>query len=335
MKKEVIVLLLLGLLLASPLVSAQEQAQTYSGFNRFVDNVKLFFSSGDKKVMLALNIREKEVNSAIENNKKGNSRNVDKNLENAWKKLQIVQEKVSVSIASDVKKSSEEIKDKISNEENLLDNFELYILEEEKIGLKAEQIIEVEGKEGQTLERKVKTVVEENEKQNRVVEIERRIDEIDNEISNWVVENDDVEGENRNLVRVVKNEIAKVDDVIDIPAMHKDNDDVLPAPNIVDNDMCKKGDENCNNDDMAPGPQGIVGYQEIKPREDRAPSDFIDNSNSESSDTAEVSSEVSSSEVSSSEASSSEGDNGITGAVVGSGNRESFLRKILKKIFGI
>ena len=54
MKKEGVVLLLLGILLVSPLVLAQEQTQTYSGFSRFVDNVKLFFSSGDNKVDLAV-----------------------------------------------------------------------------------------------------------------------------------------------------------------------------------------------------------------------------------------------------------------------------------------
>ena len=47
MKKEVMILLLLGILFVSPLVLAQEQAQTYSGFNKFVDNIKLFFSFGD------------------------------------------------------------------------------------------------------------------------------------------------------------------------------------------------------------------------------------------------------------------------------------------------
>ena len=32
---------LLGILLVSPLVLAQEQAQIYSGFDRFIDNVKM------------------------------------------------------------------------------------------------------------------------------------------------------------------------------------------------------------------------------------------------------------------------------------------------------
>jgi len=63
MKKSVAITLILCLLLFLPLV----QAQNYSGFNKFTDNVKLFFVSGDKDVRLALEIREKEVNSAIIN----------------------------------------------------------------------------------------------------------------------------------------------------------------------------------------------------------------------------------------------------------------------------
>ncbi len=117
MKKEVIVLLLLGILLVSPLVSAQEQSQTYSGFNRFVDNIKLFFSSGDNKVMLALEIREKELNSAIN-------------------KLKIVQERVSPDTADKVKNNIEMIE-----KENVgidLAYFEKYLIEEEKTKLSAD-----------------------------------------------------------------------------------------------------------------------------------------------------------------------------------------------------
>ena len=63
MKKGVLIILLLGMLFISPLV----QAQTYSGFNRFTDNVRLTFSGGDNKVRLDLEIREKEISSAINN----------------------------------------------------------------------------------------------------------------------------------------------------------------------------------------------------------------------------------------------------------------------------
>ena len=132
MKKEVVVLLLLGILLVSPLVLAQEQAQTYSGFNRFIDNVKLAFSGGDNKVRLALEIREKEVNSAINNVQNQGEDKAVKNLERAKEKLQIVQEKVSLDTSEEIKTSVDEIKDKISKEENLSDEFEDYLLEEEK-----------------------------------------------------------------------------------------------------------------------------------------------------------------------------------------------------------
>ncbi|MEA3378801.1 MAG: hypothetical protein U9Q69_04130, partial [Nanoarchaeota archaeon] len=60
------------MLLVLPLVLAQEQSQTYYGFNRFTDNVKMFFTSGDNKVGLALEIREKEVDSAIINSQNQN-----------------------------------------------------------------------------------------------------------------------------------------------------------------------------------------------------------------------------------------------------------------------
>ena len=60
LRKGIAVLFLLGILFISPLALAQEQYQTYSGFNRFTDNIRLFFSGGDSKVKLALEIREKK-----------------------------------------------------------------------------------------------------------------------------------------------------------------------------------------------------------------------------------------------------------------------------------
>ncbi|MDO8467558.1 MAG: hypothetical protein Q7S56_01255 [Nanoarchaeota archaeon] len=133
MKRGIIILLLLSILLISPLI----QAQTYSGFNRFSDNVKLFFSNGDNKVKLALEIREKEVNSALENIENGNTENVVKNLDKARDKLKIVQEKISLNNSEEVKKSVEKIKEKI-NKENLSEEFKEYKLEEEKTQLTAE-----------------------------------------------------------------------------------------------------------------------------------------------------------------------------------------------------
>jgi len=137
MKKSVIVLLLLGILLVSPLVLAQEQAQTYSGFYRFTDNAKMFFSSGDGKVKLALEIREKEVDSAIINSQNQNEKDAIKNLERAHKRLQFINAKVSLDVVDEVKESVDEIVNKIEDKEDLSDNFDVYVLEEKKTQLTA------------------------------------------------------------------------------------------------------------------------------------------------------------------------------------------------------
>ena len=150
MKKEMIGLLLLGILLVSPLVLAQEQAQVYSGFDRFVDNVKMVFSFGDKKVMRALEIREKEINSAIANTNNGQNEKAEKNLERAKIRLQFVQERVSRDTAEDVGLSVDEIINDIEGEEDLPDSFDVYVLEERKTRLTAELAIEIGGSEGQT-----------------------------------------------------------------------------------------------------------------------------------------------------------------------------------------
>lgn len=194
MKKEVIVLLLLGILFVLPFVSAQEQAQAYSGFERFIDNTRMFFTFGnDGKVALSLEIKNKEVNSAIVNTKTENKEEAEKNLERAWEKLQFIQEKVSVNTAEEVKQNSERLRENIRTQENLPETFEVYALEEEKTGLTAEWVIESNGKEGQTLENEV-IVNRSIEQQNRVVEIETKIDKIDMEISDWVVEHTYSEG---------------------------------------------------------------------------------------------------------------------------------------------
>ncbi len=143
MKKSVLVILLISILLITPLAISQEQTQTeeqaktYSGFNRFIDNVKLAFSGGDSKVRLALEIREKEVDSAIGSIKNQGEDTAIENLERAKEKLQIVQEKVSLDTSEEIKTSVEEITDKINDEENLPDEFEDYLLEEQKTILTA------------------------------------------------------------------------------------------------------------------------------------------------------------------------------------------------------
>ena len=112
-------------------------AQTYSGMDRFADNVKLFFSKGDSEVRLALEIREKEVDSAINNIQNQGEDKAIENLERAKKKLQIVQEKVSLNTSEEIKTSVEEVTSKVNEEENLTDEFEDYLLEEEKTQLMA------------------------------------------------------------------------------------------------------------------------------------------------------------------------------------------------------
>ena len=56
-------------------------------WNKFIDNVKLFFSFGYKKVVLAIEIREKELNSAIANLKSGEKDKANENIESAIKML--------------------------------------------------------------------------------------------------------------------------------------------------------------------------------------------------------------------------------------------------------
>jgi len=135
MKEKVIVLLLFVVLLVSPLVLAQEQAQTYSGFNKFIDNTKLFFSSGDNKANLALEIREKEVNSAISNLEAGNLAGAEKNLNSASEKLKIVQTLASPDISADVKENINVIENKIRDTQGNYELLDNYLNEEGKTRL--------------------------------------------------------------------------------------------------------------------------------------------------------------------------------------------------------
>jgi hypothetical protein len=278
MKKEMGILFLLGILLISPLVLTQEQIKTqneeqekiYSGFDRFTDNVKMFFSYGDKKVMLASKIREKEVNSAIINTKNGDDEAAEENLKRARKRLQFIQEKVSKDIAEEVKTNVNQTIYRINKEENLSDDFIIYVLEEEKTQLVAELVVEIEGKEGQNLTREIVKDETTGEKKVEVIFGEEenivKKDNATNEVEN-VVEGEDTGGEVEIVVsdeeskaeelekrigeideEIVKWVIKKGDNTVDESPKTKDNEDVAPKPNIVD-------------DDVAPGPQGIVGDQ--------------------------------------------------------------------------
>ena len=275
MKKEMAGLFLLGILLISPCILAQEQSQTYSGFSQFIDNVRMFFTFGqDGKVALSLEIREKEVNSAIVNTKNENNKEAEKNLESAWEKLQFIQEKVSLKTADEVKESSSEVLGTINQEENLSESFEVYSLEEEKTGLTAEWVIEMNGKEGQNLSNEI--VV--NGSEGRTMEIENRIDIIDGEISNWVVEHTYAEGTGPGgeagvvveggLATVVKTEVARGDNGLKpevktyVAGDGTQNEEPLPEPNPnqINPDLVNP-DTTTNNIDESPG--GIdSGYAE-------------------------------------------------------------------------
>lgn len=138
MQKEVV---LAAFLISIILLSNLAYAQSYSGFSKFKDNLRLFFASGDNKVRLALEIREKELNSAIDNAKLGNKEEAVKNLEDAKSKLRIVQEQTSSNIADEVKLNIDEVEKKIMESKNLDPEFQKYLeqhlTEEQKTQLTA------------------------------------------------------------------------------------------------------------------------------------------------------------------------------------------------------
>ncbi len=362
MKKEVIFLFLLGIIFISPLVLAQEQVQTYSDFNRFVDGVKMFFSFGDNKVMLALEIREKEVNSAIVNTENEDSKEADKNLEQAWKKLQVIQEKVSLNTAEKVKQNSNEIINIINQEENLPETFEVYTLEEEKTGLTAEWVIEVNGLEGQTLTPEI--VVNKSVEQNRIMEIENKIDKIDNEISNWVVEHTYAEGTTAGgeagviveggLAKVVKTEVANGDNGLkpevktSVAIDDKTNKNKVSGdkeggyapsttaggapsdtiePGTVDDESVNNGD--CGEGVVCGGEDDVIEGGEGGPGEnDLAHSTDFNEGDSPSDDGSEISGD-------SNTESSSGGGESITGESIKEiKSEDNFLIKFFKDIFG-
>ena len=359
--KKVMVFLILAMLLTSAFAVAEEQSQvqlqTYSGLNRFVDNVRLLFSGGDNKVRLALEIREKEVNSAIENVKTDEAEKADKNLENAWDKLQLIQEKVSVNTAEEVRQNSEKIRDTIQTQENLPDDFNVYALEEEKTGLTAEWVIEKNGEQNQTMEREI--AMNQSKEQDRVMEIETRIDEIDGEISNWVVEHTYAEGTTAGgeagvvveggLTKVVKNEVATGDnglkrEVKTSVANEEKNTERIKEDSSGDtlnqpadyhestggsSGDCGEGVKCGGEDDVIEGGEGENHIDDA--------SDSSDGGSSESSDEgSEGSSESSESSGGSSEGESSSGggESSITGeAITETESEDNFLTRLFNKIF--
>jgi len=241
MKKICLTLFLVGILLAAPSVFAQEQTQTYSAFSRFADNVRMLFSFGDRKVMVALEIREKEFNSAMVNTENGDEAGAEKNLKRARQKLQFIQSKVSQNTAEDVKTDTEKTIDRVNEDKDLPDSFDTYVLEEEKTGLTADLVMEVGGKEGQTLtretikdvesgENKVELTVTGDDIRTGVMEIEKGIREIDNQIADITVQN--------NVVKTG----------MDTDDLDKRDPNATPKTPVGDVDNT-----------VDPGPQGIVG----------------------------------------------------------------------------
>jgi len=137
MKKEaVLFIFLVSILLFSSLATA------YSFAGRAVDDAGIALSRGDKKVERALEVREKEIDSAIENVKNGEIDKAVENLERAKEKLEIVQEKASPNICDKVDESVDEVTKKIIENKDIDPEFsehlEVYLKEEEKTKLTAE-----------------------------------------------------------------------------------------------------------------------------------------------------------------------------------------------------
>lgn len=332
------VVLISFLFVTLPFVSAQ----SYSGFNRFTDNVKFFFSSGENKVNLALEIREKEINSALENlEDKGE---VTKNLERARNKLLIVQEKVSVNNAEKVKANVNEIIDKVNNYENISSEFETYILEEEKTQLTAELIVEIEGKEGKILTRevvkdgttgqnKVKIVIEGDKREQKIIEIEGKIAQIENQIAE----------------RVVKMDIAGKIDKSDLEngiyiAKGEGNGDDGLKPEIK-NDL----EEGTIKNEPLPEPDLNKINPDLYNPNARAPSDTIDETYDDDlvnqgdcgdgvdcgDGSAESGTEGTNDVVPAIDSDEGDSSGVITGDVIALEGKQSFLGKLFRKIFGI
>lgn len=276
MKRGITLVFLTIILLITPFAYAQE----YSTIERLTDNVKLLFSSGDRKIQLALEIREKEINSALEKIKNGEDST--KNIERAQSKLQLIQEKVSVNTAEEVKASTNQILNQINQEEQL----QTYALEEKKTGLVADLVVEVNGKEGQTLTREV---VKGNDTGKKTVmitimgadgqtkTIESEIGKISNEIAERTISNVVVEsGENSNGDDGLKPEIKTSvngeglrNDPLPTPDLNKVNPDLYdpnaraPGDTIdetYDDDIVNKGScgdgVDCGDGSAEPGTEG-------------------------------------------------------------------------------
>ncbi|MBI5148323.1 hypothetical protein HZA33_01450 [Candidatus Pacearchaeota archaeon] len=112
------IILSLSFIQAFQVVQAAQTAETpkssiYPFFDKVIDNIKLFFAKGDKEIVLALEIREKYINSAFENIEFKNTGEVIKNLNEAEEKLKFVQEQVSPETANEVVSNSLDVQEVI------------------------------------------------------------------------------------------------------------------------------------------------------------------------------------------------------------------------------
>ncbi len=139
MKKEVILALFLVFTL---LFSNLASAQSYSFTARVVDDLRMAFADDEGKVEIALEVREKQVDSAIEEAKAGNIEEAIEFLEDAKEKLEVVQEKVLPDICDQVDESVDEVTKKIIENKDIDPEFseylDGYLKEEEKTKLTAE-----------------------------------------------------------------------------------------------------------------------------------------------------------------------------------------------------
>ncbi len=102
-------------------------AQPYPITGKIVDDLRIFFARGDKKAEIALEAREREINSAIENIKAGNIDEAIKELERAREKLKLVQETASPAVMDKVNLSVQEVIDKIMESKDINPEFSAYL----------------------------------------------------------------------------------------------------------------------------------------------------------------------------------------------------------------
>ncbi len=102
-------------------------AQPYPITGKVVDDLRMFFARGDKKAEIALEVREKDINSAIENIKAGNINEAIKELERAKERLELIQKTASPDVIDKVNLSVQEVIDKIMQSKDINPEFSAYL----------------------------------------------------------------------------------------------------------------------------------------------------------------------------------------------------------------